>query len=43
MLRPLGDVLVIMPPLAISEQELALLLEVMHDSLLAVAEELVDA
>lgn len=43
MLRPLGDVLVIMPPLVISEQELTLLLEVVHDSILAVAEELADA
>lgn len=36
MLRPLGDVVVLMPPLAISEDELDLLLEVTYDSIATV-------
>jgi adenosylmethionine---8-amino-7-oxononanoate aminotransferase len=40
MLRPLSDVLVIMPPLVISEQELAVILDVVRDAILVVAEEL---
>ena len=39
-LRPLSDVLVLMPPLSISEQELAVLLNVVQASILAVAEEM---
>ena len=39
-LRPLSDVLVLMPPLAISEEELAALLGIVRASLCAVAEEL---
>jgi len=38
-LRPLSDVLVLMPPLAISEQELDTLLDVVQASICAVAEE----
>ena len=41
-LRPLSDVIVFMPPLALSEGELALLLQVTEESILAVAEELAD-
>jgi adenosylmethionine-8-amino-7-oxononanoate aminotransferase len=37
MLRPLSDVLVLMPPLAISEDELALLLRVVRESIVCVA------
>jgi adenosylmethionine---8-amino-7-oxononanoate aminotransferase len=37
-LRPLSDVVVLMPPLAISEQELKLLLDVTQEAILAVAE-----
>jgi adenosylmethionine-8-amino-7-oxononanoate aminotransferase len=38
MLRPLGDVIVLMPPLAIAEDELALLLDATYASIEAVAE-----
>ena len=38
-LRPLGDVLVVMPPLAISSRELGRLMEILKESLLAVVEE----
>lgn len=38
-LRPLSDVIVFMPPLAISEQELATLLQVTEEAILAVAKE----
>jgi adenosylmethionine-8-amino-7-oxononanoate aminotransferase len=41
-LRPLTDVIVFMPPLSISEQELAELLNVTEQAMLAVAEELKD-
>jgi adenosylmethionine---8-amino-7-oxononanoate aminotransferase len=41
-LRPLSDVIVLMPPLVISEQELTLLLDVVQDAIIAVAEELGD-
>ena len=41
-LRPLSDVLVLMPPLAISEQELSLLLDIVQESIVAVAEALKD-
>jgi adenosylmethionine-8-amino-7-oxononanoate aminotransferase len=39
-LRPLGDVVVIMPPLAISSEELKQLMGILEDSLMAVVEEL---
>lgn len=39
-LRPLSDVCVIMPPLAISEQELSLLLNVTGEAIMAVAKEM---
>lgn len=42
-LRPLSDVIVLMPPLAISEQELAELLNVTEEAILAVAQEVEDA
>lgn len=38
MIRPLGDVIVLMPPLSISEDELALLLNVVYDCIRAVTE-----
>ena len=38
MIRPLGDVIILMPPLAISDGELAALLDVVHDSIGAVTE-----
>jgi adenosylmethionine-8-amino-7-oxononanoate aminotransferase len=41
-LRPLSDVIVLMPPLAISEQELALLLDVVQEAIIAVAKGLED-
>jgi adenosylmethionine-8-amino-7-oxononanoate aminotransferase len=40
MLRPLSDVLVLMPPLAISHEELEALLGIVSDSIRAVAEAL---
>jgi adenosylmethionine---8-amino-7-oxononanoate aminotransferase len=40
MLRPLGDVIVLLPPLAISDDEMALLLDVTYDSIDAVARRL---
>jgi adenosylmethionine-8-amino-7-oxononanoate aminotransferase len=40
MLRPLGDVIVLMPPLAIDEDEMALLLDVTYDSIDAVGRRL---
>lgn len=42
-LRPLSNVIVLMPPLAISEQELATLLRVTEEAILAVAVEVEDA
>jgi adenosylmethionine-8-amino-7-oxononanoate aminotransferase len=42
-LRPLSDVIVLMPPLAISAQELTLLLDVVREAIMAVAEDLADA
>ena len=33
MIRPLGDVVVLMPPLSITEDELRLLLDVVHDAI----------
>jgi adenosylmethionine-8-amino-7-oxononanoate aminotransferase len=41
-LRPLSDVIVLMPPLAISERELAELLNVVEEAILAVAEKVED-
>jgi adenosylmethionine-8-amino-7-oxononanoate aminotransferase len=41
-LRPLSDVIVLMPPLAISEQELALLLDVVQEAIVTVAKGLED-
>jgi adenosylmethionine-8-amino-7-oxononanoate aminotransferase len=38
MIRPLGDVIVLMPPLSISDAELATLLDVVYDSIRAVTE-----
>lgn len=40
-IRPLSDVVILMPPLAITEEELAFLLDVVYDSINAVAKELV--
>lgn len=42
-LRPLSDVIVLMPPLVISEEELATLLQVTEEAILAVAAEVEDA
>ncbi len=39
-LRPLSDVIVLMPPLAIAEQDLVMLLNVTEEAILAIAEEL---
>ena len=39
-LRPLSDVIVLMPPLAIAEQELARLLDVVQEAIIAVAKDL---
>jgi adenosylmethionine-8-amino-7-oxononanoate aminotransferase len=41
-LRPLSDVIVLMPPLAISEQELTRLLDVAQEAIMAVAKDLED-
>jgi adenosylmethionine---8-amino-7-oxononanoate aminotransferase len=38
MVRPLGDVIVLMPPLSINDSELNILLDVVHDSIRAVTE-----
>ena len=38
MIRPLGDVIILMPPLSISDGELTALLDVVHDSIGAVTE-----
>ncbi|HEX3641042.1 MAG TPA: aminotransferase class III-fold pyridoxal phosphate-dependent enzyme, partial [Ktedonobacteraceae bacterium] len=40
-LRPLSDIVVIMPPLSITEEELQFLLAVTYDSICAIFEELV--
>lgn len=37
MVRPLGDIIILMPPLTITDDELAALLDVVYDSILAVA------
>jgi len=39
MLRPLGDVIILMPPLSITDEELATLLDVVYDCVRAVTEE----
>src|SRR5262245_46869766 len=36
MIRPLGDVIILMPPLSITDDELAALLDVVHDCIVAV-------
>jgi len=38
MIRPLGDVIILMPPLSMADSELDLLLEVVHDCIRAVTE-----
>jgi len=38
MIRPLGDVIILMPPLSITDGELAALLDAVHDSIAAVTE-----
>jgi adenosylmethionine-8-amino-7-oxononanoate aminotransferase len=38
MVRPLGDIVILMPPLSIAQDELKLLLEVVHESICAVTE-----
>jgi adenosylmethionine-8-amino-7-oxononanoate aminotransferase len=38
MIRPLGDVIILMPPLSMADRELDLLLEVVHDCIRAVTE-----
>jgi adenosylmethionine-8-amino-7-oxononanoate aminotransferase len=38
LIRPLGDVIILMPPLTITGQELSALLDVVHDSIRAVTE-----
>lgn len=40
-LRPLSDIVVIMPPLSITEEDLQFLLDVTYDSICAISEELV--
>jgi adenosylmethionine-8-amino-7-oxononanoate aminotransferase len=36
MIRPLGDIIILMPPLSITDHELALLLDTVYDSIRAV-------
>jgi adenosylmethionine-8-amino-7-oxononanoate aminotransferase len=36
MIRPLADIIILMPPLSITDAELALLLDTVHDSIRAV-------
>jgi adenosylmethionine-8-amino-7-oxononanoate aminotransferase len=38
MIRPLGDVIVLMPPLSMSDGELTTLLDVVHDCIVTVTE-----
>jgi adenosylmethionine-8-amino-7-oxononanoate aminotransferase len=38
MIRPLGDVIVLMPPLSLAEDELKVLLDVVYDSIRTVTE-----
>lgn len=39
MIRPLGDIIVLMPPLSISQEELSFLLDVVRDAIVSVTEE----
>ena len=39
-LRPLSDIVVVMPPLSITEEELQMLLDITYDSVRTIAEEL---
>ena len=39
MIRPLGDIVILMPPLTITDEELAMLLDVVYDCIRAVTEE----
>jgi len=39
MIRPLGDIVILMPPLTITDEELAMLLDVVYDCVCAVTEE----
>lgn len=39
MIRPLGDIIILMPPLTITDEELAMLLDVVYDCIRAVTEE----
>ena len=39
MIRPLGDVIILMPPLTIADEELEILLDVTHDSIRVVTED----
>ena len=39
MIRPLGDIIILMPPLSITDDELATLLDVVYDCIRAVTEE----
>jgi adenosylmethionine-8-amino-7-oxononanoate aminotransferase len=39
MIRPLGDVVILMPPLTITDEELAMLLDVVYDCIRNVTEE----
>ena len=39
-IRPLGDVLVLMPPLTMTTEELQMLLQIIYDSIRTVSEEL---
>ncbi|MEX0804016.1 MAG: adenosylmethionine--8-amino-7-oxononanoate transaminase, partial [Candidatus Binatia bacterium] len=38
MIRPLGDIIILMPPLSITQDELQLLLDVVRESIQAVTE-----
>ena len=39
MIRPLGDIVILMPPLTITDEELAMLLDVVYDCVRAVTQE----
>jgi adenosylmethionine---8-amino-7-oxononanoate aminotransferase len=39
MIRPLGDIIILMPPLSIADDELATLLDITYDSIRTVAGE----
>jgi adenosylmethionine-8-amino-7-oxononanoate aminotransferase len=39
MIRPLGDIIVLMPPLSITHEELATLLDVVRDAIITVTEQ----